>query len=98
MSDCRYNLRGEIDLATAPSFRADFELLLAASSADVVVDCAGLTFIDSSGIAVLLEARDALAAQGRRFSLEHVSSTPLRSLQLLGLTDLLLRDEMTADL
>jgi anti-sigma B factor antagonist len=46
---------GEIDVATAPTLR---EALLTASraSARVVLDLTGVTFLDSSGLAVLIQA------------------------------------------
>ena len=44
--------RGEIDLATAP----EFEAALAKCEGDTItVDCAALTYMDSSGIAALIE-------------------------------------------
>ena len=50
----RLELRGELDLDSAP------EVLSAAAALDgstLVIDLRGLTFIDSSGIAVLLRIR-----------------------------------------
>jgi anti-sigma B factor antagonist len=46
---------GEIDIATAPTLR---EALLTASRAStrVVLDLTGVTFLDSSGLAVLIQA------------------------------------------
>ena len=43
---------GELDLATA----ADLEAVLLAQSGRVVVDLRGLSFVDASGLRVLLEA------------------------------------------
>ncbi len=42
-------LAGEIDMATAPRFRAVLEAAVAASN-HVILDCQRLTFIDSCGL------------------------------------------------
>ena len=51
---CRLTLRGELDLATA----ARLEQALAAAGDDVVLDLRDLTFMDSTGVRVLLEAAE----------------------------------------
>ena len=56
MSEQRYCLRGEFDLEGAAQVRADLKALSARDGAHQLIDCAQLTFIDSTGIAVLLEA------------------------------------------
>ncbi len=49
-------LRGELDVLSAPAFRARL-LDLMPERAPLVVDLNGLDFMDSSGLAVLLELR-----------------------------------------
>lgn len=51
---CRLTLRGELDLGTAERL----ERALAGAGDDVVLDLRGLTFMDSTGVRVLLEAAD----------------------------------------
>ncbi len=50
----RLTLRGELDLATVPRL----EQALAEAGDDVVLDLRGLTFMDSTGVRVLLEAAE----------------------------------------
>ena len=50
----RLVLRGELDLATAPQL----EHALAAAGDGVLLDLRGLTFMDSTGVRVLLEAAE----------------------------------------
>ena len=58
-------LRGELDFDEAPTFGRVLEELLAEGERKVVVDLSDLTFIDSSGISVLVgAARAAAAVQG----------------------------------
>jgi anti-sigma B factor antagonist len=51
---CRVTLRGELDLATA----ARLEQALAQAGDDVLLDLRDLTFMDSTGVRVLLEASE----------------------------------------
>jgi anti-sigma B factor antagonist len=51
---CRLTLRGELDLATA----AQLEQALSEAGDDVLLDLRGLTFMDSTGVRVLLEAAE----------------------------------------
>ena len=66
-SDATVILRptGELDLAVGDEFDAAVRQLSASSARHIVVDLAGLEFIDSSGLRALLRARSA-AAKGRR--------------------------------
>jgi anti-anti-sigma factor len=57
----RLTLRGELDLATT----GRLEAALAEAGRPVLLDLSGLTFMDSTGVRVLLEAAD-LAGGGLR--------------------------------
>jgi anti-anti-sigma factor len=50
----RLTLRGELDLGTA----GQLESALAEADGDVLLDLRGLTFMDSTGVRVLLEAAE----------------------------------------
>ena len=91
----RHSLNGEIDVATAPQLRSDLKRALDAEGANLLVDCTHLTFIDSSGIAVLLEANAALEAEGRHMLLLNVDGAPRLAFETLGLTDLFRYDRDT---
>jgi anti-anti-sigma factor len=92
MAEDRYQLRGEVDVASAPQVRADLRIILNASESHLCVDCTHLTFIDSTGIAVLLEAHRDLEEQGRYMLVSNVPPRPRRVFDVLGLTDLLRYD------
>jgi anti-sigma B factor antagonist len=53
-------LRGEVDVASAPLLRSHIEALTRTPTKHLVIDCAELKFIDSSGIHVLENARQAV--------------------------------------
>lgn len=51
-------LSGELDLASAPAVRPCFEEVIGRRPARLVVDVSELSFMDSTGIALMLEAAD----------------------------------------
>jgi len=58
---------GEIDIATTPQLRAAIEQAMGDSADAVVVDLTRVTFMESTGLRAMLEAR--LRAEGERRSL-----------------------------
>jgi anti-anti-sigma factor len=79
---------GEIDLVTAPRFRAQLEALIAEAHSPAFVDLSGVTFFDSSGLAALLAARR--AAERTDVTLVLVNPSPLteRVLEITGVDEL----------
>jgi len=83
---------GEVDLASADQFAAAMDLLLARGTSRACVRMAGVTFIDSSGLAALL--RGHRSAADRNITLVVVEpSEPVRALLRLTALDLALRIE-----
>ena len=77
---------GEVDMATADRFEEAITLALVTSqSGRVVLDLHALSFIDSSGLAVLIRAYK--AARDQRTALVIASATPrvAQTLSLIGL-------------
>ena len=60
---------GEIDLHASPLVKAQLESLIAQHRAKVVVDLAGVSYIDSSGLAVFIEALQRVRGYGGQFAL-----------------------------
>jgi anti-sigma B factor antagonist len=81
-------LRGELDLASAPQLKAELRRAEATETAMVVVDLAGVEFMDSSGLHVLLAARECLRRTGRPLSLSRVSPQVRRLLELTRMLEL----------
>ena len=79
-------LRGEIDLQNSPEVRKEL-LASLADGRNIVVDLALVDYIDSSGIACLVEAYQIVQRGGRRFSLAAVSAAALRVLKLARLDE-----------
>ena len=84
---CVLELVGEHDLATVEKLRAELGEALASSSG-VVVDLTETTFIDSSVIHALFDARKVLEARRQVLVIQIAEpSVVLRPLELTGLTD-----------
>lgn len=63
--DCGVIIRphGDVDLSSSPDLRAALQEVIARNPATAVVDLAGVAYMDSSGVATLVEALQ-LARQG----------------------------------
>ncbi len=62
-------LEGEIDLHVSPQIGAQLAALIKQKPARVVVDLSKVTYIDSSGLAVLIEAMQNVGSYGGSFAL-----------------------------
>ena len=78
------SVHGEIDLQHSPQLRKHL-IGLMVKVCPVVVDMAGVDYIDSSGVASLVEAYQMARKNGTRFVLAMVSARALRVLQLARL-------------
>jgi anti-sigma B factor antagonist len=81
-------VRGEIDVATAPVLRTALTRVVASGATTVTVEMSGVTFLDSSGIGVLLGAHRRLREE-RDGSLRVTGAreTVRRVLDITGLSD-----------
>ncbi len=79
-------LHGQLDLVNADRVR---DAIVQMDGSPVVVDLKGLWFLDSSGIAALLEARRTVTEAGREFQLRGAQGIVLRALEVTGLAHLL---------
>lgn len=62
-------LDGEIDLHVSPAIAASLSDMVQHRPANLVVDLSRVTYIDSSGLAVLIEAMQNVAGYGGKFAL-----------------------------
>jgi anti-sigma B factor antagonist len=80
---------GELDIATAPQVAAPLGELSADGHRKVVLDLAGLTFVDSTGMRVIVEAHQAAARHGIEFEVLPGPPAVQRAFEVAGLTKLL---------
>jgi anti-anti-sigma factor len=84
------SVSGEIDLANAADLDARLRRWSAAGDGDVVVDCSAMSFIDSSGLSVLMRHGLALLRRQRRLVLLNVSKACCRTIAIYGVSDVVL--------
>ena len=78
-------VRGEIDLATADSVRADLRRAFERAGT-VVLDLREVEFMDTQGLAVVIEAQQTSAAEGTRFVITRAPDHVHRLFDMIGLT------------
>ena len=61
--------------------------LVADNARDIVIDLTGVTFLDSSGLRVLVRSRQDVIDAGGRFRLRGATDVVERVLQITGLAD-----------
>ncbi|HEY5720148.1 MAG TPA: STAS domain-containing protein [Gammaproteobacteria bacterium] len=79
------SLSGDVDLETSPQVRKALLAALGSGSDAVLADLAEVTYIDSSGVASLVEALQKARGAGKRFALVAVSDAAHRVLELARL-------------
>jgi anti-sigma B factor antagonist len=67
-------LKGEIDLHVSPRVESSLASMIAKRPEHVVVDLSGVTFIDSSGLAVLIKAMQDLKEYGGKLTLAGINN------------------------
>lgn len=70
-----FPLEGEIDLHVSPEIGAALSRLIAKKPPKLVVDLSEVSYIDSSGLAVLIEAMQNVASYGGKFALAGLQET-----------------------
>ena len=78
---------GDVDLAAHTRFQNDLDQSWD-GSADLVVECSQITFLDSMGLRVLVHAMQRATANGRSVTLRSPSQPVQRVLELAGIKEL----------
>jgi len=78
-------LRGELDLDSCVALPAVWAGLIERGQARIVVDACGLTFVDSTGLAALVEAHRRCCQAGGFLRLAAAKPFLLRTLAVVGL-------------
>ena len=81
-------MAGEIDFSVTPRVRVRLLELVGETDADILLDMAGLDYIDSSGLALLLELRKHLQESGRSVRVRSISPQVRKLFNLTQLAEL----------
>jgi anti-sigma B factor antagonist len=88
----RLVLEGDLDLSTCSMLEEHLALLRHEGVSAIIVDLQGLTFMDSSGLRILLGASKAAKEGGYQFAVVGVGETARRLFEVTG-TDWLLNED-----
>lgn len=81
----RLRLHGELDAATAPLLESHLGAAAGEGVTQVILDCAALEFIDSSGISVLVTNHKRLQDTGKELVVEAAPPGALRLFEIAGI-------------
>jgi anti-sigma B factor antagonist len=79
------NVRGEIHVSTAPSFREQLNAVIEGGGTMLVLDLSGVEFIDSTGLSVLLNGLRLINQRHGRMALVCANPTVMRLFQITSL-------------
>jgi anti-sigma B factor antagonist len=82
-------LSGDLDLAAVPQLREEAAGRISSGTGALCLDLGGVTFLDSSGLGVLVELRTRARSNGVGFELQNVPSGPARIITIAGLAETL---------
>jgi anti-anti-sigma factor len=78
------SLTGELDMANAPLLESEIASQQLAETSTVVFDLQGLTFLDSTGLRIILAAREQCWRRGQEFAVTPGSEQVQRLLSVTG--------------
>jgi anti-sigma B factor antagonist len=84
-SKIRISVRGEVDLYTSPDLRAAIMKSVPSAVAGVEVELAGVEYMDSSGVATLVEGFKSARKNSKTFVLLKPSPSVMKVLELARL-------------
>jgi anti-sigma B factor antagonist len=73
------SLEGEIDLHVSPNVAASLKMMIEKKPKQLIVDLAGVTYIDSSGLAALIEGMQTVQEYRGKFALTGLQE-PVRTI------------------
>ena len=87
MTELTVTLLGRLDTTTAPQLEAELKTSLNGVDS-LILDFAGLEYISSAGLRVLLSAQKVMNKQGK-MEIRHVNDTIMEVFEVTGFTDIL---------
>ncbi len=79
------NLYGEVDIYNADSLKSELQALIAEKSADIILDCTNLKYIDSTGLGVLVNALKRVKEQDKSINIINLKPYIAKIFTLTGL-------------
>ena len=90
---CLIRARGEVDVASAPRLQAAIDAAIESKPTSMLIDLSEVSFLDSSGLRVLVDAQRRTSEMGAGFAVDGMSPALERVFEIAGLIDMLKRPE-----
>lgn len=81
-------INGDIDINTAPEIKKSFDRLISEKKPKVLIDLKGVDYVDSSGLATLVEVLKKLRVYGGKLKLVNLSEKVKGLFEITKLTKL----------
>jgi anti-sigma B factor antagonist len=81
-------IAGEVDIYTAQQFKDKLYNIVDSSGKDLVIDCSGLKYIDSTGLGIFVGALKKTRLAGRSIQLENIRDNIRKLFVITGLDKL----------
>jgi anti-anti-sigma factor len=80
---------GEVDSSNAPKYRQELDSLIAQSQGEVIFRFKHTSFIDSSGIGLVLGRYNQLKLEGRKLKISNLNNTAYKLFELTGIFNIM---------
>lgn len=81
------SLAGELDMVSAPQLESELMAVESPDAGELLIDLAGVQFIDSTGLRVLLGATRRAGTTGHKLLIRHVEGQALRLFEIAGVLE-----------
>ncbi|NDY56551.1 STAS domain-containing protein [Desulfovibrio sulfodismutans] len=82
------SIGGEVDFTVSPAVRDRFVTFIEQTRGDMFLDLGNLSYVDSSGLAALIEGRKLLKAKGRKITITAISHQVRKLFELTQIGEL----------
>lgn len=87
-------LKGEIDIYSAPSFKESLTKFYEAAESDVILDCSNLSYIDSMGLGILVGALKHVREKDHNIIIRNPKPTVRKLFKITGLDKAFIIEEV----
>ncbi|MDP2843027.1 MAG: STAS domain-containing protein [Acetobacterium sp.] len=78
------SIKGEIDIYSIENFRASIEKEIQTQATQIILDCSELSYMDSTGMSVLIELRNKTKEMGQKIIMMNPRPNIKKLLSLTG--------------
>ncbi|MDR0569781.1 MAG: STAS domain-containing protein [Clostridiales Family XIII bacterium] len=89
-------LRGDVDIANAADFRAALREAYFEKPADIIIDASELSYIDSTGLGVIIGAYGRMRDKGHGILIENPKANVKKLLNITSLDKIFCQEEVLA--